>query len=82
MQDGISLLDALLQRSGAGPKALRRLEPPCLTRPRTGGRDLRADCGERRLKQRAAELTGYDAARRVTSASRPEQAAALTPILV
>jgi putative molybdopterin biosynthesis protein len=102
------LLDVLLTRAGAGPKALRRLEPPCLTGPdlaaaiRTG----KADCGiatraaaksagldfvpllwenfdllmrqrsyfrpqmqaligflgQKRLKQRAAELTGYDPA--------------------
>jgi excisionase family DNA binding protein len=102
------LLDVLLTRAGAGPKALRRLEPPCLTGPdlaaavRTG----KADCGiatraaaksagldfipllsenfdllmrqrsyfrpqvqaligflgQKRLKQRAAELTGYDLA--------------------
>jgi excisionase family DNA binding protein len=102
------LLDVLLMRAGAGPKALRRLEPPCLTGPdlaaaiRTG----KADCGiatraaaksagldfvpllwenfdllmrqrsyfrpqmqallgflgQKRLKQRAAELTGYDPA--------------------
>jgi putative molybdopterin biosynthesis protein len=102
------LLDVLLTRAGAGPRALRRLEPPCLTGPdlaaaiRTG----KADCGiatraaaksagldfvpllwenfdllmrqrsyfrpqmqaligfigQKRLKQRAAELTGYDPA--------------------
>jgi len=102
------LLDVLLTRAGAGPKSLRRLEPPCLTGPdlaaaiRTG----KADCGiatraaaksagldfvpllwenfdllmrqrsyfrpqmqaligflgQKRLKQRAAELTGYDPA--------------------
>jgi len=102
------LLDVLLTRAGAGPKALRRLEPPCLTGPdlaaaiRTG----KADCGiatraaaksagldfvpllwenfdllmrqrsyfrpqmqaligflgQKRLKQRAAELPGYDPA--------------------
>jgi putative molybdopterin biosynthesis protein len=102
------LLDVLLTRAGAGPKALRRLESPCLTGPdlaaaiRTG----KADCGiatraaaksagldfvpllwenfdllmrqrsyfrpqmqaligflgQKRLKQRAAELTGYDPA--------------------
>jgi hypothetical protein len=32
-QDGISLLDALLKRSGAGPKDLRRLEPPASPAP-------------------------------------------------
>jgi putative molybdopterin biosynthesis protein len=102
------LLDVLLTRAGAGPKDLRRLEPPCLTGPdlaaaiRTG----KADCGvatraaaksagldfvpilwenfdllmrqrsyfrppiqaligflrDKRLKQRAAELGGYDPA--------------------
>ena len=102
------LLDALLKRSGAGPKDLRRLEPPCLTGPDLAAaiRAGRADCGiatraaaqsagldfvpllwenfdllmrqrsyfrpamqaligflgDKRLKQRAAELTGYDAA--------------------
>jgi len=101
------LLDALLKRSGAGPKDLRRLEPPCLTGPDLAAaiRAGRADCGiatraaaksagldfvpllwenfdllmrqrsyfrpamqaligflaDKRLKQRAAELTGYDA---------------------
>jgi excisionase family DNA binding protein len=41
------LLEVLLRRAGAGPKALHRLEPPCLTGPdlaaavRTG----KADCG-------------------------------------
>jgi putative molybdopterin biosynthesis protein len=100
------LLEMLLARAGAGPKELRRLDPPCLTGPdlaaaiRTG----KADCGiatrtaaasagldfvpllqenfdllmrqrsyfrpsiqaligflgQKRLKQRAAELTGYD----------------------
>jgi putative molybdopterin biosynthesis protein len=102
------LLEVLLTRAGAGPKDLRRLEPPCLTGPdlaaaiRTG----KADCGvatraaaksagldfvpilwenfdllmrqrsyfrppiqaligflrDKRLKQRAAELGGYDPA--------------------
>jgi len=102
------LLEALLARAGAGPKDLRRLEPPCLTGPdlaaaiRTG----KADCGvasraaaksagldfvpllwenfdllmrqrsyfrpqlqaligflgQKRLKQRASEFGGYDAA--------------------
>jgi putative molybdopterin biosynthesis protein len=102
------LLEVLLRRAGAGPKALHRLEPPCLTGPdlaaavRTG----KADCGiatraaaksaaldfvpmlwenfdllmrqrnyfkpsiqaligfigQKRLKQRATELTGYDTA--------------------
>jgi len=102
------LLDALLKRSGAGAKDLRRLEPPCLTGPDLAAaiRAGRADCGiatraaaqsagldfvpllwenfdllmrqrsyfrpamqaligflgDKRLKQRAAELTGYDAA--------------------
>ena len=102
------LLDALLKRSGAGPKDLRRLEPPCLTGPDLAAaiRAGRADCGiatraaaqsagldfvpllwenfdllmrqrsyfrpamqaligflgDKRLKQRAAEVTGYDAA--------------------
>jgi putative molybdopterin biosynthesis protein len=100
------LLDVLLTRAGAGPKALRRLDPACLTGPdlaaaiRTG----KADCGiatraaaksagldfvpllsenfdllmrqrsyfrpqmqaligflgQKRLQQRAAELSGYD----------------------
>jgi putative molybdopterin biosynthesis protein len=100
------LLEVLLMRAGAGPKDLRRLDPPCLTGP-----DLaaavhagKADCGiatraaakaagldfvtilhenfdlvmrqrsyfqppmqaligffgQKRLKQRAAELSGYD----------------------
>jgi putative molybdopterin biosynthesis protein len=102
------LLEVLLRRAGTGPKALRRLEPPCLTGPdlaaavRTG----KADCGiatraaaksaaldfvpvlwenfdllmrqrnyfkpsiqaligfigQKRLKHRALELTGYDLA--------------------
>lgn len=102
------LLDALLKRAGAGPKDLRRLEPPCLTGPDLAAaiRAGRADCGvatraaaksagldfvpllwenfdllmrqrsyfrpsmqaligflgKGRLKQRAAELTGYDPA--------------------
>ena len=102
------LLDVLLKRASAGPKDLRRLEPPCLTGPDLAAaiRAGRADCGiatraaaksagldfvpllwenfdllmrqrsyfrpsmqaligflgERRLKQRAAELTGYDPA--------------------
>ncbi len=102
------LLDVLLTRAGAGPKALRRLEPPCLTGPDLAAaiRAGKADCGiatraaaksagldfvpllsenfdllmrqrsyfrpqvqaligflgQKRLKQRAAELTGYDLA--------------------
>jgi putative molybdopterin biosynthesis protein len=102
------LLDVLLTRAGAGPKALRRLEPPCLTGPDLAAaiRAGKADCGiatraaaksagldfvpllwenfdllmrqrsyfrpqmqaligfigQKRLKQRAAELTGYDPA--------------------
>jgi putative molybdopterin biosynthesis protein len=102
------LLDVLLTRAGAGPKDLRKLEPPCLTGPDLAAaiRAGRADCGvatraaaksagldfvpllwenfdllmrqrsyfrpqlqaligflgDKRLKQRAAELTGYDAA--------------------
>jgi excisionase family DNA binding protein len=102
------LLDVLLTRAGAGPKALRRLEEPCLTGPDLAAavRAGKADCGiatraaaksagldfvpllfenfdllmrqrsyfrppiqaligflgQRRLKQRAAELTGYDLA--------------------
>ena len=102
------LLDALLTRAGAGPKALRRLEEPCLTGPDLAAavRAGKADCGiatraaaksagldfvpllsenfdllmrqrsyfrppmqaligflgQKRLKQRAAELTGYDLA--------------------
>ncbi|MDP3692539.1 helix-turn-helix transcriptional regulator [Bradyrhizobium sp.] len=101
------LLDMLLNGAGAGPKDLRRLEPPCLTGPDLAAaiRAGRADCGiatraaatsagldfvpllwenfdllmrqrsyfrpqvqaligflgGKRLKQRAAELTGYDA---------------------
>lgn len=100
------LLDALLARAGAGPKDLRRREPPCLTGPDLAAviRSGDADCGVatraaarsagldfvplvwenfdllmrqrsyfrpamqalisflggRRLKQRAAELGGYD----------------------
>ena len=102
------LLDVLLTRAGAGPRALRRLEPPCLTGPDLAAaiRSGKADCGiatraaaksvgldfvpllwenfdllmrqrsyfrpqmqallgflaQKRLKQRAAELTGYDPA--------------------
>lgn len=102
------LLDVLLKRAGAGPKDLRRLEPPCLTGPDLAAaiRAGKADCGiatraaaksagldfvpllwenfdlvmrqrsyfrpsmqaligfigERRMKQRAAELGGYDPA--------------------
>jgi putative molybdopterin biosynthesis protein len=102
------LLDMLLTRAGAGPKDLRRLDPPCLTGPDLAAaiRAGKADCGvatraaansvgldfvplltenfdllmrqrsyfrpqiqaligflgEKRLKQRAAELTGYDPA--------------------
>ncbi len=102
------LLEVLLTRAGAGPKDLRRLEPPCLTGPDLAAaiRAGKADCGiatraaaksagldfvpllsenfdllmrqrsyfrpqiqaligflgERRLKQRAIELTGYDPA--------------------
>jgi excisionase family DNA binding protein len=102
------LLDVLLTRAGAGPKALRRLEEPCLTGPDLAAavRAGKADCGiatraaaksagldfvpllfenfdllmrqrnyfrppmqaligflgQKRLKQRAAELTGYDLA--------------------
>ena len=102
------LLDVLLRRAGAGPKDLRRLEPPCLTGPDLAAaiRAGRADCGvatraaaksagldfvpllwenfdllmrqrsyfrpsvqaligfigQKRLKQRAAELSGYDPA--------------------
>jgi len=100
------LLDVLLTRAGAGPKALRRLEPPCLTGPDLAAaiRAGKADCGiatraaaksagldfvpllsenfdllmrqrsyfrppiqaligflgQKRLKLRAAELSGYD----------------------
>jgi putative molybdopterin biosynthesis protein len=100
------LLDVLLTRAGAGPTALRRLEPPCLTGPDLAAaiRAGKADCGiatraaaksagldfvpllsenfdllmrqrsyfrppiqaligflgQKRLKQRAAELSGYD----------------------
>ncbi len=100
------LLETLLTRSGAGPKDLRRLEPPCLTGPDLAAaiRAGKADCGvapraaaksagldfvpllfenfdllmrqrsyfrpsmqgligflrDKRLKQRAAELSGYD----------------------
>jgi molybdate-binding protein len=100
------LLDLLLTRSGAGPRDLRRLDPPCLTGPDLAAaiRSGKADCGiatraaaksagldfvpllwenfdllmrqrsyfrppiqaligcigQERLKQRAAELTGYD----------------------
>lgn len=102
------LLEVLLTRGGAGPKDLRRLEPPCLTGPDLAAaiRAGRADCGvatraaaqsaglefvpllwenfdllmrqrsyfrpplqaligllgQKRLKQRAAELVGYDTA--------------------
>ena len=102
------LLDMLLTRAGAGPKDLRRLEPPCLTGPDLAAaiRAGKADCGvatraaaksagldfvpllwenfdllmrqrsyfrpsmqaligflgQNRLKQRATELSGYDAA--------------------
>jgi molybdate-binding protein len=102
------LLEVLLRRAGAGPKALRRLEEPCLTGPDLAAavRAGKADCGiatraaaksagldfvpllfenfdllmrqrsyfrppmqaligflgQKRLKQRAAELTGYDLA--------------------
>jgi excisionase family DNA binding protein len=100
------LLEVLLMRAGAGPKDLRRLEPPCLTGPDLAAaiRAGKADCGiatravakaaeldfvpilqenfdllmrqrsyfrpsmqaligffgQKRLKQRAAELSGYD----------------------
>jgi molybdate-binding protein len=100
------LLDVLLTRAGAGPRDLRRLDPPCLTGPDLAAaiRSGKADCGiatraaaksagldfvpllwenfdllmrqrsyfrpsiqaligfigDKRLKQRAAELTGYD----------------------
>jgi putative molybdopterin biosynthesis protein len=100
------LLEALLARAGAGPKDLKRLEPPCLTGPDLAAaiRSGNADCGiatraaakaagldfvplvwenfdlltrqrsyfrspmqallrffsDKRLQQRAAELTGYD----------------------
>ena len=102
------LLEVLLARAGAGPKDLRRLEPPCLTGPDLAAaiRAGKADCGvatraaansagldfvplvfesfdllmrqrsyfrppmqaligffgQKRLKQRAAELGGYDPA--------------------
>jgi molybdate-binding protein len=102
------LLEVLLTRAGAGPKDLRRLEPPCLTGPDLAAaiRAGKADCGvatraaaasagldfvplvlenfdllmrqrsyfrpqiqaligflrDKRLKQRAVELTGYDPA--------------------
>jgi putative molybdopterin biosynthesis protein len=102
------LLEVLLTRAGAGPKDLRRLEPPCLTGPDLAAaiRAGRADCGvatraaaksagldfvsllwenfdllmpqrsyfrpsiqaligfigQKRMQQRAAELTGYDLA--------------------
>jgi putative molybdopterin biosynthesis protein len=102
------LLGVLLTRAGAGPKDLRRLDPPCLTGPDLANaiRSGKADCGvatraaaksagldfvpllwenfdllmrqrsyfrppmqalitffrQNRLKQRAAELTGYDLA--------------------
>src|ERR1700738_2520684 len=41
------LLDVLLTRAGAGPKALRPLEPPCLTGPDLAAavRAGKADCG-------------------------------------
>jgi molybdate-binding protein len=54
------LLEALLARAGAGPKDLRRLEPPCLTGPdlaaaiRTG----KADCGV--ASRAAAKAAGLD----------------------
>ena len=100
------LLDVLLTRAGAGPRDLRRLDPPCLTGPDLAAaiRGGKADCGiatraaaksagldfvpllwenfdllmrqrsyfrpamqglirflsEKRLLQRAEELTGYD----------------------
>ena len=100
------LLEVLLTRAGAGPKDLRRCEPPCLTGPDLADAIAagKADCGlatraaaksagldfvplvsehfdllmrqrsyfrpqiqalvgflgQKRLKQRAAELTGYD----------------------
>jgi excisionase family DNA binding protein len=102
------LLDVLLKRAGAGPRDLRRLEPPCLAGPDLAAviRAGNADCGiatravarsagldfvpllwenfdllmrqrsyfqpsmqaligflgEKRLKQRAVELSGYDPA--------------------
>jgi putative molybdopterin biosynthesis protein len=54
------LLEVLLTRAGAAPKALRRLEPPCLTGPdlaaaiRTG----KADCGI--ATRAAANSAGLD----------------------
>jgi molybdate-binding protein len=102
------LLETLLTQAGAGPKDLRRLEPPCLTGPDLAAaiRAGKADCGvatraaaksagldfvpllfenfdllmrqrsyfrpqvqaligflrDKRLKQRATELSGYDTA--------------------
>jgi putative molybdopterin biosynthesis protein len=54
------LLDALLKRSGAGPKDLRRLAPPCLTGPDLAAaiRAGRADCGI--ATRAAAQSAGLD----------------------
>jgi molybdate-binding protein len=54
------LLEALLARAGAGPKDLRRLEPPCLTGPdlATAIRTGKADCGV--ATRAAAKSAGLD----------------------
>ena len=54
------LLEALLARAGAGPKDLRRLEPPCLTGPDLAAaiRAGNADCGV--ATRAAAKSAGLD----------------------
>ena len=54
------LLDALLARAGAGPKDLRRREPPCLTGPDLAAivRGGEADCGV--ATRAAARSAGLD----------------------
>jgi excisionase family DNA binding protein len=54
------LLEVLLTRAGAGPKDLRRLEPPCLTGPDLAAavRAGKADCGV--ATRAAAKSAGLD----------------------
>ena len=54
------LLEMLLTRAGAGPKDLRRLEPPCLTGPDLAAaiRAGKADCGV--ATRAAAKSAGLD----------------------
>lgn len=79
------LLDVMLTRTGAAPKDLRRLEPPCLTGPDLAAaiRAGRADCGiATRAAAKSAELDfvpllweNFDLAMRQRSYFRPSMQA-------